>query len=78
MGNAKKMISDNKDLYINRSIVQDNARCHHSKKVKEYCLKNNINMIYNPPYIPEFNPIELIFNKLKIEFKKLNHTDIYN
>jgi len=73
-----KFISDNKDLYINRSIVQDNARCHHSKKVKEYCLKNNINMIYNPPYTPEFNPIELIFNKLKIEFKKLNHTDIYN
>ena len=73
-----KFISDNKDLYKNRSIVQDNARCHHANKVKEYCLKNNINMIYNPPYTPEFNPIELIFNKLKIEFKKLNHNNMYN
>ena len=35
-------------------------------------------MIYNPPYTPEFNPIELIFNKLKTEFKKLDHKNIYN
>jgi transposase len=48
------------------------------KKVKSYCLENNINMIYNPPYTSEFNPIELIFNKLKTEFKKLDHKNIYN
>jgi hypothetical protein len=35
-------------------------------------------MIYNLPYTPEFNPIESIFNKLKIEFKKLDHKNIYN
>ena len=36
-------------------------------------------MIYNhPPYTPEFNRIKLIFNKLKKEFKKLNHKNIYN
>ena len=33
-------------------------------------------MIYNPLYTPEFNPIELIFNKLKTEFKKLNHKNL--
>ena len=73
-----KFITDNKDLFKNRNLVQDNARIHHSKKVKSYCLENNINMIYNPPYTPEFNPIELIFNKLKTEFKKLDHKNIYN
>ncbi len=73
-----KFIADNKDLFKNKNLVQDNARIHHSKKVKNYCLENNINMIYNPPYTPEFNPIELIFNKLKIEFKKLDHKNIYN
>ena len=73
-----KFITDNKDFLKNRNLVQDNARIHHSKKVKNYCLENNINMIYNPPYTPEFNPIELIFNKLKIEFKKLDHKNIYN
>ena len=60
-----KFINDNKDNYKDRTLVQDNARIHHSKKVKNYCLENNINMVYNPPYTPEFNPIELIFNKLK-------------
>ena len=73
-----KFITDNKDLFKNRNLVQDNARIHHSKKVKKYCLENNINMIYNPPYTPEFNPIELIFNKLKTEFKKFDHKNIYN
>jgi hypothetical protein len=33
-------------------------------------------MIYNPPYTPEFNLIELVFNKLKTEFKKLDHKNI--
>ncbi len=33
-------------------------------------------MIYNPLYTNEFNPIELVFNKLKTEFKKLNYIRI--
>ena len=28
------------------------------------------NAIYLPPYSPELNPIELLFNKFKIELKK--------
>lgn len=71
-------IESYKELYKNKNLVQDNARIHHSKKVKKYCLDNNINMVYNPPYTPEFNPIELIFNKLKTEFRKLDHKNIYN
>ena len=71
-----KFISDNKEDFKNRNIVQDNARIHHSKIVKNYCLENNIKMIYNPPYSPEFNPIELIFNKVKTEYKKLDHKNI--
>jgi transposase len=71
-------IESYKESYKNKNLVQDNARIHHSNKVKKYCLDNNINMIYNPPYTPEFNPIELIFNKLKTEFKKLDHKNIYN
>ena len=58
-------INQNKEYLKNRNLVQDNARIHHSKKVKDFCKDNNINLIYNPPYSPEFNPIELIFNKLR-------------
>ena len=31
------------------------------KKVKESAKNNNINMVYNTLYSPEFNLIELIF-----------------
>ena len=54
-------INSNKEYLKNINLVQDNVRIHHSKKVKEFCKDNNINLIYNPPYSPEFNPIELIF-----------------
>ena len=69
-------ISSIKDYLKDRNLVQDNARIHHSKKVKEYAKNNNINMVYNPPYSPEFNPIELIFNKLKKEYRKLDHKNL--
>ena len=73
-----KFLSDNKEDFKNRNIVQDNARIHHSKIVKNYCLENNINLVFNPPYTPEFNPIELIFNKLKTEYRKLDHKNMKN
>jgi hypothetical protein len=69
-------IKKNKEIFKNKVIIQDNARIHHSIIVKNYASKENIIMKYNPPYTPEFNPIEFMFNKCKIEFKKLNHTNL--
>ena len=37
----------------------DNATIHHTKKIKEYIKKKDINVIYNMAYCPEFNPIEM-------------------
>jgi len=62
--------------------LHDNARIHHTKILKEFCYNNNIQLLYIPPYTPEFNPIELIFSILKTHFRKLKHNnlieDIYN
>ena len=33
-------------------------------------------MVYNPPYTPEFNHIEFIFNKLKNEFRNITYKNI--
>ena len=44
------------------------------KKLKN--IQNNIKMVYNLPYTPEFNPIQPIFNKLKTEFRKISHKNI--
>jgi transposase len=55
-------------------ILLDNARIHHSKIVKEYTNKEGINMLYNVPYMPEYNPIEKVFSKIKpIIAKKKNN-----
>lgn len=53
----------------------DNVRIHHSKIVKEYINTTNHQIIYNVPYCPEFNPIEMIFSKFKLIInKKINET----
>jgi len=51
-------------------IILDNARIHHSKLVKKYVKDNDIELIFNVPYSPETNPIEMIFSKIKHVFRK--------
>ena len=50
---------------INKTLFMDNASIHHSKIVKKYTSDNNINNLFNVPYSPEYNPIELMFSKHK-------------
>ncbi|KAL4494416.1 hypothetical protein ABPG72_019826 [Tetrahymena utriculariae] len=52
-------------------FVQDNARPHVSKQTKEFLNKENINLFEHPAYSPDFNPIELIWSKMKKIFKIL-------
>jgi len=66
----------NINIFRNRCILHDNARIHHYTKLKEYCLDNNINLIYTPAYSPEFNPIELVFSEIKTIFRKLEHENL--
>lgn len=64
-------IKENIDILKNETLIQDNARIHHSKIFKEYAKEKSINLIFNPPYTPEFNPIELVFRKAKILFRNI-------
>ena len=41
-----------------------------------YCIENNINILYNPAYSPDFNPIECVFSKLKTLYRKLEHNNV--
>ena len=56
-------------------LFMDNARIHHNKILKKHMIDNNIDHIYNIPYSPEYNPIEKIFNTLKIQMRnnKINN-----
>jgi transposase len=57
-------------------IILDNARIHHSKILKSFIEKiKNAKLIYNVPYSPEYNPIEMVFSEVK---KYLRDKDINN
>ena len=62
-------IIPNKD---NKILFLDNARIHHAKIIKNYVTNNNIKLLFNTPYSPEFNPIEIMFSKLKKLVKDCN------
>lgn len=56
-------------------LLMDNARIHHSKIFKSYIDSTKNKVIYNVPYSPEFNPIELSNSKVKqIINKETNDT----
>ena len=89
----KDFLEDNLELFKNKIVIPleskafqikthwvlyNNARCHHAKIVKEYALESCIHLKFNPPYSPEFNPIELAFNKVKRNYRKCDHENMLN
>jgi transposase len=46
-------------------MVMDNLSSHKSERVRELIEKRGCELIYLPPYSPDFNPIEEAFAKLK-------------
>lgn len=57
----------------NKYLFLDNACIHHSKIVSAYVKEKNIHLLFNVPYCPEYNPIEIMFSKLKQCVKNLNN-----
>ena len=60
------------------TLLMDNARIHHYKKLKEIMEEKNRKIIYNIPYCPQFNPIEYVFNVMKKEIRQNSNIDTYN
>lgn len=58
-GNIEK--SDAKDI----TLFCDNLRVHHSKKVQDFLKQINMECIFNVPYSPQFNPIEIYWAMVK-------------
>jgi transposase len=52
-----------KDSYI--MMVMDGAPCHHAKKLK--CPKN-IQLIFLPPYSPQLNPVENLWEEIREKY----------
>ena len=52
-------------------LVLDNWRVHLGPDVRKLVAKYKCSLLYLPPYSPDFNPIELLFSKIKAFVKKL-------
>ena len=46
-------------------IILDNFRSHHATETREFARKEQIELVYLPPYSPDLNPIEYIWKSIK-------------
>ena len=60
------------------SLYLDNASIHRAKVVKSFCEAAGVELIFNPPYFPQGNSIELLFAQQKRAFKALRTNQIVN
>jgi transposase len=51
-------------------VVMDNLSSHKVSGVKEAMESVGAKVVYLPPYSPDFNPIEMVFSKLKTLVRK--------
>jgi transposase len=51
-------------------VVMDNLSVHKSERVREIIEGTGAQILYLPPYSPEFNPIEEAFSKIKNLIRK--------
>jgi len=58
-------------LWKNACVVMDNARIHLGAMGKEAIEQTGAQVIYLPPYSPEFSPIENFWSKVKAILRKV-------
>jgi transposase len=52
-------------------VVMDNLTAHKGERVKELIEQRGCELLYLPPYSPDFNPIEEAFSKIKGLMRKV-------
>jgi transposase len=50
-------------------VVMDNLTAHKGERVRELIERRGCEVVYLPPYSPDFNPIEQAFSKLKASLR---------
>lgn len=57
-------------------VVMDNLGSHKVTGVAEFIRSAGAELLYLPPYSPDFNPIEKMWSKLKAYFRKLKFRSV--
>ena len=58
-------------LWKHATVVMDNAKIHQGEMVRELIEKAGAQLIYLPPYSPEFSPIENFWLICESNLKKM-------
>jgi transposase len=58
------------ELRSGDTVIMDNLSSHKGPRVRELLEAAGANLLYLPPYSPDFNPIEHLFSKLKAQLRK--------
>jgi transposase len=58
-------------LHAGDLVIMDNLRCHKVSGVKKAIEKIGAQVLYLPPYSPDFNPIEMMWAKIKAILRKI-------
>ena len=53
------------------TLFMDNLSAHTSERSKQAMRDHSFRFVYNVPYSPDYNPIELVFSQVKRNFKAL-------
>jgi len=63
-------------LHVGDIVIADNLGSHKNDDVREAIEGVGATIRYLPPYSPDFNPIEMVFSKLKALLKKAAHRTV--
>ena len=58
-------------LHKGQIVVMDNLGAHRPKRIRELIEERGCELIYLPPYSPDFNPIEEALSKIKHCLRKI-------
>ena len=58
-------------LKAGMTVIWDNATFHQSKQIKTFIENAGCQLIFLPPYSPNFNPIEKYWAKLKADIRRI-------
>jgi transposase len=57
-------------------VLMDNLSSHKGAEIRKAIEKVGARVVYLPPYSPDFNPIEMVFSKLKALLRKAKERSI--
>ena len=51
-------------------VIMDNLSCHKSERIEQAINERKAELLFLPPYSPDFNPIEKMWSKVKSYLRK--------